>query len=328
LGTKLVIVESPSKARKIGAFLGKDYVVEASVGHIRDLPQRAADIPKEYKKIPWAKEGVNIEEDFAPLYVINPDKKAKVSELKDLMKSADELILATDEDREGEAIAWHLIEVLRPKIPIRRMVFHEITPEAIQKALESEVAQQSEELADALHRSFLPDGRPVLETLHQERMIKKLRTSDVIVTPAPNASIRLDELNKMLNDMKQGEEAIKKMAENDASRGLVDPQVKRRAEAEFKAQQAAKAQQPAQNLQAPSQGALSDRDLASNMLAQANRMETEARGMIAEAHRMKKEAEKLDPRVTASVAPPPSTEAPKARRGRPPKVQAVADAAQ
>jgi DNA topoisomerase-1 len=134
LGTKLVIVESPAKARKIGSFLGDDYVVEASVGHIRDLPQRAADIPKEYKKFAWAKEGVNIEEDFAPLYVINPDKKAKVSELKELMKDADELILATDEDREGEAIAWHLIEVLRPKIPVKRMVFHEITKEAIQKA--------------------------------------------------------------------------------------------------------------------------------------------------------------------------------------------------
>jgi len=134
MGIKLVIVESPAKARKIGGFLGDDYVVEASVGHIRDLPQRAADIPKEYKKIAWAKEGVNIEEDFEPLYVINPDKKAKVSELKALMKDADELILATDEDREGEAIAWHLIEVLRPKIPIRRMVFHEITKEAIQKA--------------------------------------------------------------------------------------------------------------------------------------------------------------------------------------------------
>jgi DNA topoisomerase-1 len=131
-----VIVESPAKARKIGSFLGADYVVEASVGHIRDLPQRAADIPKEYKKIPWAKEGVNIEEDFAPLYVINPDKRAKVAELKELMKSADELILATDEDREGEAIAWHLIEVLRPKIPVRRMVFHEITKDAIQKAAE------------------------------------------------------------------------------------------------------------------------------------------------------------------------------------------------
>ena len=127
-------MESPAKARKIGAFLGDDYVVEASVGHIRDLPQRAADIPAEYKKTAWAKEGVNIEEDFAPLYVINPDKRAKVNELKALMKGADELILATDEDREGEAIAWHLIEVLRPKIPISRMVFHEITKEAIQEA--------------------------------------------------------------------------------------------------------------------------------------------------------------------------------------------------
>ena len=127
-------MESPAKARKIGAFLGDDYVVEASVGHIRDLPQRAADIPAEYKKVAWAKEGVNIEEDFAPLYVINPDKRAKVNELKALMKDADELILATDEDREGEAIAWHLIEVLRPKIPISRMVFHEITKEAIQEA--------------------------------------------------------------------------------------------------------------------------------------------------------------------------------------------------
>jgi DNA topoisomerase-1 len=137
LGIKLVIVESPAKARKIGAFLGEGYVVEASVGHIRDLPQRAADIPAEYKKVPWAKEGVNIEEDFTPLYVINPDKRAKVSELKSLMKGADELILATDEDREGEAIAWHLIEVLRPKIPISRMVFHEITKEAIQEAAEN-----------------------------------------------------------------------------------------------------------------------------------------------------------------------------------------------
>lgn len=132
---KLVIVESPAKARKIGSYLGDEYIVEASVGHIRDLPQRAADIPKEYKGIAWAKEGVNIEEDFAPLYVINPDKKAKVSELKALMKDADELILATDEDREGEAIAWHLVEVLQPKIPIKRMVFNEITKEAIQRAV-------------------------------------------------------------------------------------------------------------------------------------------------------------------------------------------------
>ena len=132
---KLVIVESPAKARKIGGYLGDDYIVEASVGHIRDLPQRAADIPKEYKGIAWAKEGVDIENDFAPLYVINPDKKAKVAELKELMKGADELILATDEDREGEAIAWHLVEVLKPKIPMKRMVFNEITQEAIQKAV-------------------------------------------------------------------------------------------------------------------------------------------------------------------------------------------------
>jgi len=132
---KLVIVESPAKARKIGDYLGDGYIVEASVGHIRDLPQRAADIPKDVKKLAWSKEGVDIENDFAPLYVINPDKKAKVAELKELMKQADELLLATDEDREGEAIAWHLVEVLEPKIPIKRMVFNEITKEAIQAAV-------------------------------------------------------------------------------------------------------------------------------------------------------------------------------------------------
>jgi DNA topoisomerase-1 len=163
MGIKLVIVESPAKARKIGGFLGDDYVVEASVGHIRDLPQRAADIPKEYKKIAWAKEGVNIEEGFEPLYVINPDKKAKVTELKALMKDADELILATDEDREGEAIAWHLIEVLRPKIPIRRMVFHEITKEAIQKAA-NETRDLDYRLVDA------QETRRVLDRLYGYRL--------------------------------------------------------------------------------------------------------------------------------------------------------------
>ncbi|MEY3723944.1 MAG: hypothetical protein RL649_795 [Actinomycetota bacterium] len=163
MGTKLVIVESPAKARKIGSFLGDEYVVEASVGHIRDLPQRAADIPKEYKKIPWAKEGVNIEEDFAPLYVINPDKKAKVAELKELMKDAEELILATDEDREGEAIAWHLIEVLRPKIPVRRMVFHEITKDAIQKAAK-ETRDLDYRLVDA------QETRRVLDRLYGYRL--------------------------------------------------------------------------------------------------------------------------------------------------------------
>ena len=163
MGIKLVIVESPAKARKIGGFLGDEYVVEASVGHIRDLPQRAADIPKEYKKIAWAKEGVNIEEDFEPLYVINPDKRVKVSELKALMKDADELILATDEDREGEAIAWHLIEVLRPKIPIRRMVFHEITKDAIQKAA-NETRDLDYRLVDA------QETRRVLDRLYGYRL--------------------------------------------------------------------------------------------------------------------------------------------------------------
>jgi DNA topoisomerase-1 len=163
LGTKLVIVESPAKARKIGSFLGDEYVVEASVGHIRDLPQRAADIPKEFKKFAWAKEGVNIEEEFAPLYVINPDKKVKVAELKELMKDADELILATDEDREGEAIAWHLIEVLRPKIPIRRMVFHEITKGAIQKAAK-ETRDLDYRLVDA------QETRRVLDRLYGYRL--------------------------------------------------------------------------------------------------------------------------------------------------------------
>ena len=203
--------------------------------------------------------------------------------------------------------------------------------DSIQKALESDVAQQSEELADALHRSFLPDGRPVLQTLHQERMIKKLRTADVIVTPNQNASIRLDELNKMLNEMKQGEEAVKKMAENDASRGMVAPEVKRKAEAEFKASQAKKVDTEyvaPPTLKAGQDGALSDRDIAANMLAQAKAMEVNARAMVAEAARMKKEAEKMDPTVSAKAAIPVTEAAPApAKRGRKPK-SVMADVAQ
>jgi hypothetical protein len=216
------------------------------------------------------------------------------------------------------------------------VIYPEVMPahwqDSIQKALESDVAQQSEELADALHRSFLPDGRAVLATLHQERMIKKLRTADVIVTPTPTATIRLDELNKMLNEMKTGEEALQKMAENDASRGLVDPQVKRKAEAEFKAKQAAKGEtvtSMAPPLRAGQDGALSDRDIAANMLAQAKTMEQNARSMIAEAGRLKKEAEKMDPTVSPKAAVPTITEptpAPKAR-GRKPK-SVMANAAQ
>jgi DNA topoisomerase I len=145
---RLVIVESPAKARTIAGYLGPGFVVESSIGHVRDLPERAADIPASMKKVPWARLGVNTEEDFEPFYVVDPDKKHVVASLKKRLAEADELLLATDEDREGEAIAWHLIEVLKPKIPVRRMVFHEITPDAIQRALE-ETRDVDRRLVDA-----------------------------------------------------------------------------------------------------------------------------------------------------------------------------------
>ncbi|MBT2233196.1 type I DNA topoisomerase [Nonomuraea sp. NEAU-A123] len=132
---RLVIVESPAKARTIMGYLGAGYTVESSIGHIRDLPERADDIPEKFKGEPWARLGVNVENEFEPLYVVNPDKRSQVSKLKQLLKDADELYLATDEDREGEAIAWHLREVLKPKVPVHRMVFHEITPQAIRDAV-------------------------------------------------------------------------------------------------------------------------------------------------------------------------------------------------
>ena len=131
-----MIVESPAKARTISAYLGDDFVVDSSVGHIRDLPTSAKEIPDKFKKEPWARLGVDVEHDFEPLYVVDSDKKSKVSELRKRLANAEELLLATDEDREGEAIAWHLIEVLKPKVPVRRMVFHEITRPAIERALE------------------------------------------------------------------------------------------------------------------------------------------------------------------------------------------------
>jgi DNA topoisomerase-1 len=127
----LVIVESPAKARKIASYLGSNFVVESSKGHIRDLPRKAAEIPAKYKGEPWANLAVDIEHGFEPVYIVTPDKKATVSELKELLKDVDELYLATDGDREGEAIAWHLLETLKPKVPVRRMVFHEITEPAI-----------------------------------------------------------------------------------------------------------------------------------------------------------------------------------------------------
>jgi DNA topoisomerase I len=136
-GNKLVIVESPRKARTIAGFLGKGYTVESSIGHIRDMPDKAAEIPMKYRGEAWARLGVDVDHDFEPLYVVNADKKQQVSKLKQLLKNADELLLATDEDREGEAIAWHLMEELKPRVPAKRMVFHEITPEAIAQAVAS-----------------------------------------------------------------------------------------------------------------------------------------------------------------------------------------------
>jgi DNA topoisomerase I len=133
---RLVIVESPTKARKIAGYLGSNYIVESSRGHIRDLPRAAADVPAKYKSEPWARLGVNVDADFEPLYIISPEKKSTVAELKDLLKDVDELYLATDGDREGEAIAWHLLETLKPRIPVKRMVFHEITEPAIRAAAE------------------------------------------------------------------------------------------------------------------------------------------------------------------------------------------------
>ena len=131
----LVIVESPAKAKKIGGYLGNDYKVLASMGHVRDLPAKAAEIPAAVKKESWSRLAVNVEKDFEPLYVVAPEKKKVVKELKAALKDSDELILATDEDREGESIGWHLLQLLDPKVPVKRMVFSEITKEAIQKAI-------------------------------------------------------------------------------------------------------------------------------------------------------------------------------------------------
>jgi DNA topoisomerase-1 len=136
---KLVIVESPAKAKTIQGYLGSGFVVESSIGHIRDLPQSAADIPAKIKGEPWARLGVNVDDGFKPVYVVSRDKKSHITKLKGLLKDADELYLATDEDREGEAIAWHLLDELKPRpdLPVHRMVFHEITSAAIQAAVES-----------------------------------------------------------------------------------------------------------------------------------------------------------------------------------------------
>lgn len=163
----LVIVESPAKARTIAGFLGDRYVVESSIGHIRDLPKNADEIPADKKKLPWAKLGVDVDHGFEPLYVVDSDKRAHIARLKQLLKEADELYLATDEDREGESIAWHLHEVLQPKVPVRRMVFHEITRKAIEAALASprDINQKLVEAQEArriLDRLYGYEVSPVL----------------------------------------------------------------------------------------------------------------------------------------------------------------------
>src|SRR3954466_9039420 len=147
-GKKLVIVESPAKAKTIAGYLGKDYVVESSIGHIRDLPNNAGEIPAKYKGEAWARLGVDVDHDFAPLYVVDSRKKKVVADLKAKLKNADELLLATDEDREGEAIAWHLREVLDPKVPVRRVGFPEITRPAIERAL-GQTREIDDRLVDA-----------------------------------------------------------------------------------------------------------------------------------------------------------------------------------
>ena len=172
---KLVIVESPAKARTIAGILGGDYVVESSIGHVRDLPRGAADVPKSHKEEPWARLGVDTENDFKPLYIVPKEKTSQISKLKKLVKEAEELYLATDEDREGESIAWHLTEVLNPRVPVKRMVFHEITPEAIRHAIESP-RELDRRLVDAqetrriLDRLFGYEVSPVLWKLVRPKL--------------------------------------------------------------------------------------------------------------------------------------------------------------
>ncbi|MGH3849735.1 MAG: DNA topoisomerase, partial [Pseudonocardiaceae bacterium] len=157
----LVIVESPAKAKTIGRLLGSDYVVESSIGHVRDLPRGASDVPAAYKGEPWARLGVDVDAGFKPLYVITKEKKQVVARLRQAVKEASALYLATDEDREGESIAWHLLEVLNPpsKVPVHRMVFHEITAPAIRRAVQ-ETRELDRRLVDA------QEARRILDRLY------------------------------------------------------------------------------------------------------------------------------------------------------------------
>ena len=197
------------------------------------------------------------------------------------------------------------------------VIYPEVLPshihDAIMKVLESPAGQAETVLANALHRNLLPDGRVILEALHREGMLKKVATNQIIVTPNATSNVKLDELNRLVREMESGEEAARRMAELDANAGIVDPQVKRQAEAEFKSRQ----QQNSSQLRADTQSALDDKSLAANMLAQAKRMETEAQGLIAEAARMKKDAERMFPGVAVTDAAATATETPTTKsRGR------------
>ena len=198
---------------------------------------------------------------------------------------------------------------------------------SIMATLESPAGQAAANLSEVLHRNLLPDGRAQLEALHREGMIKKIPTNQVIITPTPQSSVKLDEMNKIIREMEQGGEALKRLQEIDANTGIVDPAQKRKAEAEFKRSQERAAQDTrtpyVPPLQSTANSALDDKSLAANMLAQAKRMEVEAKGMIAEAARMKKEAQGLNPSVNLSDSTTATdTVAPTApRKGRPPKAK-------
>ena len=172
----------------------------------------------------------------------------------------------------------------------------------IMSILESAPGQQSPNLADVLHRNLLPDGRVILQALHNEGMLKKIQTNQVIVTPTANSSVKLDELNRIVKEMESGADALKRMQQLDASAGIVDPATKRKAEKAFKEGRIAEAEALVAPLVAPASGALDDQSLAANMLAQAKKMEADAKGLVAEAARMKKEAQKMFPAVNMKTA--------------------------
>jgi len=200
----------------------------------------------------------------------------------------------------------------------------------VMKVLESPAGQQETSLANALHRNLLPDGRAILEALHKEGMLKKVPTNQVIVTPTPTSSVKLDELNRLVKEMESGQDAAKRMAELDSNSGMVDPVVKRDQEREFKRRQLEEAQRRQDAGQPPvdtSTTALDDKSLASNMVAQAKRMEAEARGLVAEAARMKKEAERMFPGANpnnAAEMPSMAQEPVSKKRGRPSNSSKVA----